>query len=55
MYLMSQIWVLCFHKCFAFNQDIGEWNVSDVTNMDSMFYYCSLFNQDLSELRCILK
>ena len=31
-----------------FNGDISEWDVSSVTNMDSMFY-CSKFNGDISE------
>ena len=32
----------------AFNQDIGNWNTSSVTDMFSMFYNNSAFNQDLS-------
>jgi surface protein len=31
-----------------FNQDIGSWNVSGVTNMTAMFNNTTLFNQDLS-------
>ena len=31
-----------------FNGDISKWNVSNVTNMDSMFYDCKNFNQDIS-------
>ena len=30
------------------NQDIGSWDVSNVTDMYSMFYNCSEFNQDIS-------
>ena len=44
-----------------FNGDISEWNVSNVTNMRSMFYGCKDFNQDISDwdvskvkdIRCI--
>ena len=32
----------------TFNQDIGSWNTSAVTNMSSMFRGASAFNQDLS-------
>jgi surface protein len=31
----------------AFNQPIGEWNVSGVTNMPSMFCRASAFNQPI--------
>ena len=31
-----------------FNGDISNWNVSNVTNMGSMFYGCTKFNQDIS-------
>jgi surface protein len=31
-----------------FNQPIGNWNVSQVTNMGEMFIYNSQFNQDIS-------
>ena len=33
----------------AFNQPIGGWDVSKVTNMSYMFYGASAFNQDLSK------
>ena len=29
--------------------DISEWNTSNVTNMDSMFYCCKFFNSDISK------
>ena len=32
----------------AFNQPIGNWNVSEITNMSGVFQDCSEFNQDLS-------
>jgi surface protein len=37
-----------FATAYQFNQPIGSWNVSKVTNMRQMFYICSLFNQPLS-------
>ena len=32
----------------AFNGDISNWDVSNVTNMYAMFYNCKTFNQDIS-------
>ena len=31
----------------AFNQDIDEWDVSSVTNMERMFNFAELFNQNI--------
>lgn len=31
----------------SFNGDISHWDVSNVTNMETMFWYASSFNQDL--------
>jgi surface protein len=33
----------------SFNQSIGKWDVSSVTNMKFMFYRATSFNQDLSK------
>src|SRR6056297_1781804 len=33
----------------SFNQDIGDWDVSNVTNMENMFSSASAFNQDISD------
>jgi surface protein len=37
-----------FQNAMAFNQPIGNWNVSKVQNMGQMFYNAWAFNQDLS-------
>ncbi|MDY0347524.1 MAG: BspA family leucine-rich repeat surface protein [Tenuifilaceae bacterium] len=36
-----------FGYCTNFNQDIGSWDVSNVTNMSEMFTMASAFNQDI--------
>ena len=35
-----------------FNQDIGDWDVSSVTDMDGMFGGAQAFNQDIRCLGC---
>ena len=37
-----------FERCNKFNQDISNWDVSNVTNMDCMFRLWGSFNQDIS-------
>jgi len=37
-----------FAECRTFNGDISAWNVSNVTNMTSLFYNCILFNSNIS-------
>jgi surface protein len=37
-----------FFGARSFNQDISNWNVSNVTNMSNMFYFTESFNQDIS-------
>jgi surface protein len=36
-----------FNRASKFNQDIGNWDVSNVQNMDDMFSWALKFNQDL--------
>jgi surface protein len=38
-----------FYGAIAFNQDIGDWNVSEVKTMNGMFFGAIAFNQDIGE------
>lgn len=44
---VGDMWIL-FSRNEDFNQDIGNWDVSNVSNMDSMFRFARSFNQDIS-------
>jgi len=37
----------CFFTCYNFNSDISGWNISNVTNMSSMFAGATNFNQPI--------
>ena len=37
-----------FHRAEVFNQPIGNWNLSNVTDMSQMFYQHQNFNQEIS-------
>ena len=38
-----------FNENYVFDQPIGDWNTSKVTNMSSMFYNNGNFNQDITK------
>ncbi len=37
-----------FFQCTALNQDLSNWNTSNIINMTGMFYFASSFNQNLT-------
>lgn len=39
---------MMFYGCKAFNTDLSDWDVSNLTNMGYMFYNAETFNRDLS-------
>jgi surface protein len=38
-----------FNGAASFNSSIGAWNVSNVTNMEGMFFEAQSFDQDISD------
>ena len=49
MQLYSWFLLGLFFRASSFNQDISNWNVSNVITMNGMFTIATSFNQDLSQ------
>ena len=49
MFQMLLIWNLYLTGASAFNQDLNKWNVSNVTNMKSMFATAASLNKSLND------
>jgi surface protein len=43
-----------FSVTTAFNQDIGGWDVGNVTDMSAMFGVATSFNQDIGSLNILV-
>ena len=48
MLVMFLICPICLDEAVSFNQSIGAWDVSSVTNTSYIFYGAIAFNQDIS-------